>query len=225
MAGSFGKLVGTLCRSWGNWKPLELDIGGGFAAPRDPTGSSGHDAPPIAEVAAAALSVLVKELTVAEVDTSNLALELEPGRSLFANTGVHLARVRHVKRQQQPDERQWIETDTSEIFLPDIFAEHASFRPFFANRAAHAHSGVADIVGISCTFDVLWADAKCPNVSEGDVVAFLDTGAYQDAGASNFNAMPRPGIVLVSGANAEWIKRPETIEDVFARDIIPERLS
>lgn len=225
MAHSFGGLVGRLCRSWGNWKPSELDIGGGYAAPRDPTSASGRAAPPVSDIAAAVTEALVEELVAAKVDTAGLALELEPGRGLFANTGIHLARVRHVKRQRQPDARGWIETDTSEIFLPDIFAENASFRPLFASAADQPHDIVADIVGISCTFDVLWADAPCPDVSPGDVIAFLDTGAYQDAGASNFNAMPRPGIVLVSGADAEWIKRPETIEDVFARDIVPQRLS
>jgi diaminopimelate decarboxylase len=58
----------------------------------------------------------------------------------------------------------------------------------------------------------------------GDVLAILDTGAYQDASATNFNAMPRPGTALVNGADAEVVRRPETIEDVFVRDVIPERL-
>ena len=40
-------------------------------------------------------------------------------------------------------------------------------------------------------------------VHSGEVLAFLDTGAYQDAGASNFNALPRPGTVLVTGGDAE----------------------
>jgi len=57
----------------------------------------------------------------------------------------------------------------------------------------------------------------------GDVVAFLDTGAYQDSSASNFNAMPRPATVLVNGYHAEVIKRRETYEDVFKRDFVPER--
>ena len=37
---------------------------------------------------------------------------------------------------------------------------------------------------------------RMPRVGRGDVVAFLDTGAYQDAAASNFNVLARPGIVL-----------------------------
>ena len=56
-------------------------------------------------------------------------------------------------------------------------------------------------------------------------LAFLDTGAYQDAGTSNFNAMTRPATVLVSGSGAELVKRAETIEDLFARDMVPQRLA
>jgi diaminopimelate decarboxylase len=56
------------------------------------------------------------------------------------------------------------------------------------------------------------------------VIAFLDTGAYQDAASSNFNALPRPATVLVCEDTVELVKRAETVDDVFARDVIPERL-
>jgi len=55
-------------------------------------------------------------------------------------------------------------------------------------------------------------------------VALLETGAYQESSASNFNALPRPASVLVNGDQAELIKCAETIDDVYGRDVIPERL-
>jgi sulfur carrier protein ThiS len=81
-----------------------------------------------------------------------------------------------------------------------------------------------DVVGCSCGFDVLAHQVRLPTVELGDTLAFLDTGAYEDACAANFNALPRPAIVLVSGDRAEVVRRAETIEDVFARDFVPERL-
>ena len=33
----------------------------------------------------------------------------------------------------------------------------------------------------------------------GDILALFDTGAYQEVSMNNFNAMPRPASVLVSG--------------------------
>ena len=56
------------------------------------------------------------------------------------------------------------------------------------------------------------------------IIAFLETGAYQEASAVNFNGLPHPSTVLVCGTTAEVVKRRETIEDVLGRDAVPERL-
>ena len=32
----YARLIGELSRAWGGWQPSEIDIGGGFASPRDP---------------------------------------------------------------------------------------------------------------------------------------------------------------------------------------------
>ena len=143
---------------------------------------------------------------------------------MHADAGVHLTRVLGRKRQAAPVAWAWVETDTTEMFLADLLIEHSHFRPIVASGADRPVLEQADIVGISCGFDVLAQQVDVPAIERDDVIAFLDTGAYQDACANNWNALPRPGTVLVSGAQAEWIKRPETIDEVFARDVIPERL-
>jgi diaminopimelate decarboxylase len=56
--------------------------------------------------------------------------------------------------------------------------------------------------------------ARVPEVEDGDVVALLETGAYKESSASNFNALPRPASVLVHGDQADLIKRAETLCDV-----------
>ena len=219
MAGTFADLVVDLCRGWSGWRPRELDIGGGFPAPRDPTSPVREPAPTIDLTAGVAARALRERLSERGLDPRGITLEAEPGRSLFADTGIHLARVRNIKAQTDPTAWRWIETDTTEMFLADLLIEHARFTPLVADRVDDAPAMRADITGISCGFDVLASQVQLPRVSVGDVIAFLDTGAYQDAVASNFNALPRPGTVLVTGDKARWIKRPETIADVFARDV------
>ena len=155
---------------------------------------------------------------------TGIRLEAEPGRALYADTGIQLATVRHLKEQTAPVPMRWVETDTTEMFMADLLIEHARFEVVAASRADAEPTQTADVVGMSCGFDLLAPDARLPALEPGDVIAFLDNGAYQDACASNFNGLPRPGTVLVSGSSAEWIKRPETVEDVFARDVVPERL-
>jgi diaminopimelate decarboxylase len=41
---------------------------------------------------------------------------------------------------------------------------------------------------------------------------------------SNFNAIPRPATVLVTGDQASVIRRRETEEEVFSRDVLPQHL-
>jgi len=51
------------------------------------------------------------------------------------------------------------------------------------------------------------------------VIAFLGTGCYEEVSAANFNALPRPGTVLVQGAGAAVVRRAETLSDVLSRDV------
>lgn len=218
-------LTADLSERWGGWRPSEIDVGGGFPVPRDPMGG-GHDepAPGIDDYAEAITGALRDGLAKAGIDATGIQLEVEPGRSIYGNTGVHLTEVLHVKRQTEPAPLRWVETDTSEIFVADVVFERNRWAPVVVNRASEPPAQTADIVGISCNADIIVPDAELPEVEAGDLIAFLDTGAYQDANASNFNALPRPATVLVNGSEAELIKRADSITDVFARDLIPARL-
>jgi diaminopimelate decarboxylase len=158
------------------------------------------------------------------MDPQGKVLEVEPGRSLFADVGIHLATVRNLKTQTSPIRWSWVETDTTEMFLLDSIVEHSRWTTIVAGKADAPETQTADLVGISCGFDVLVHQASLPTVETGDVLAFLDTGAYQEACANNFNALPRPATILVHGREAEVIKRAETVEDVFRRDVVPRRL-
>jgi diaminopimelate decarboxylase len=234
MISNYADVVEVLVRAWNGWEPQEIDVGGGFPTRRDPFGrgmSRNHDrspddyAPSIEEYAQCITGALRSELADRNIDPAGKTLEVEPGRSMYSDAGIHLATVRNIKRQTRPVPQRWVEVDTSEAFLPDVIVEHTRFGHLIANKASAVATETADIVGKSCGFDLLSESAAIPEVDVGDVIAFLDTGAYQDAVSNNFNAMPRPATVLVNGSHAEIIKRAETVADVFSRDAIPERLA
>jgi len=219
MAQGFGALVADLCEAWAPWRPRELDIGGGLPAPRDPTHPDRRPPAPIDHYAKGITEALGAALVAGGVEPDGIVLQIEPGRSLLADAGLHLSRVVHVKAQTRPVLATWVEVDTTEMFMPDLMIEHAYFRPVFASRMAAAPVGPAHIVGISCGFDLIARDVAAPQVEAGDVIAFLDTGAYQDAAAANFDVLGRPGTVLVNGNRARLVKRHETVEDVLGRDV------
>ena len=54
-----------------------------------------------------------------------------------------------------------------------------------------------------------------------DLVAVPGTGAYCQPLSSNYNLTPRPGVLAVRAGRADWLIRPETHDDLLARDCGP----
>jgi hypothetical protein len=77
-------------------------------------------------------------------------------------------------------------------FLGDTIIERNQWTIVLADEPAQAQHMEAAITGISCGFDLLVPARAQPQVVPAEILAVLDTGAYQDATANNFNAMPRP---------------------------------
>lgn len=227
------ELIGELLARWPALKIRELDIGGGLPVPRDPFGRAGEPAatdmrpraPTLETFAAAIVPTLADGLRSLGLAPAVIALEVEPGRALFGDSGIHLATVRNVKREMSPFAHTWVETDTSDVWLADAVLERNRWSTIVANRASDARTELVQVVGTTCAPDVIVSDEPMPAVERGDIIAVLDTGAYQEASASNFNALPRPATVLVHEDTAEIIRRAETIDDVMARDRIPPRLA
>jgi diaminopimelate decarboxylase len=263
----YGRLIAELCRHW-DYRPQEIDIGGGFASGRDPFHKAGprgdllstlltYPAEQVLRLLGdrsryAALSAVIRTYfskrpsrkrppsieeygqTTGEALRSGLLehglrpegirLQVEPGRGMYGDTGVHLTRVRKVKRQTKPMRLTWVLTDTTWFYLTAGVLENFLHDFRIASRADAEPSEVADVVGRSCTADRILPFVRLPPVQPGDVIAFLDTGAYMEVSASNFNAMPRPATVLVHGDRADVIRRAERTEEVFARDVVPGRL-
>ncbi len=181
-------------------------------------------APSIEEYAETAVSTFRNTLLKGGLNLDGIRLQVEPGRGFYGNTGIHLTKVKKFKQQTKPMKMNWVLTDTTYFYLSGGIYEY-NFHDFrIANNVNGTPKHVADIVGHSCYADRISPLVKVPDMKEGDIVAYLDMGAYQEVSASNFNALPRPAMLLVNGSKAEVIKRAETIEDVFSRDIIPERL-
>ena len=67
--------------------------------------------------------------------------------------------------------------------------------------------------------DIIVRDEYLPNdVTRGDLIAVPDTGAYCRSLSSNYNHVPRPGVLAVDGQRLGWVVRPETHADILAWD-------
>jgi len=104
----------------------------------------------------AALSAgLYAGLTTGGLSPAGITLQVEPGRAVYGNAGIHLTRVLHLKHQEHPLPRTWIETDTSEAFLADTIIERNSWTIVLASEPARPARTQAAVTGISCGFDLL----------------------------------------------------------------------
>jgi diaminopimelate decarboxylase len=182
-------------------------------------------APSIEEYGAATTAALLEALPKHGIDPTGVMLQLEPGRAIHGNAGVHLATVQATKKMTAPITWNLVTIDTSEFWMTGGRFEHHLHDYCVANRLNAPRAMKADVVGRSCYGDRLLGAVRLPEVEIGDLMAFLDTGAYQEVSASNFNAMPRPAAVLVTGDRAAVVRRAETLDDVFRRDELPEHLA
>ncbi len=264
---AFAREMGRVCQALGGFQPQEIDIGGGFAIPRDPfnavtdyseplqlgalyalskalkvLGSSKRyralsklidgivtrpnqtPAPTIDEYAAACTRTLRRELAQQGINTEGLMLQIEPGRAIHGDAGIHLTTVTNIKRMTTPIRWNVVVVDTTEFWFTGGRYERHLHDYLVANKTDAELVDKADIIGRSCYGDRLMPAVPIPRVEVGDILALLDTGAYQEVSMSNFNAMPRPATVLVTHDKASIIRRRETEEDVFRRDVLPDHL-
>lgn len=182
-------------------------------------------APSIEEYGAATTAAFLEALPEHGIDAKGIMLQLEPGRAIHGNAGVHLTTVEAIKKMTSPIRWNLVTVDTSEFWMTGGRFEHHLHEHCIATRLGAPPAMKADVVGRSCYGDRLLGAVRLPEVEVGDLFAFLDTGAYQEVSASNFNAMPRPAAVLVTGDRAAIVRRAENLDDVFRRDELPAHLA
>ncbi len=260
--------IGRVSALLGGYQPKEIDIGGGFAIPRDPFNAvtdytepaqlaalhtiskalkafapdlrykiiarlvdtitmqpNQKMAPTIEQYAQACTATLREELPKHKIDTKGLMLQLEPGRAMHGNTGIHLTRVMAIKRITEPIRWNQVIVDSTEFWFTGGRYEHHLHDYIFANKVDLKYDDKADINGRSCYGDRLMPTIPVPkDVAVGDIFVMFDTGAYQEVSMSQFNAMPRPATLIVKEELMETIRAAESREKVGVRDRIPEYL-
>ena len=98
----------------------------------------------------------------------------------------------------------------------------AKYEAIVANKANRELEKVVTIAGKCCeSGDILIWDLKVPQVEPGDILAVFNTGAYNYSMSSNYNRLPRPAVVLISGGDAKVIVERESYNNLLDREIVP----
>lgn len=191
-----------------------IDLGGGLGIQYHPD----SPAPTPADLAAAVLPIMKDRCRDLGISPR---LILEPGRSIVADTTVMLASVNVVKRAHV----NFVAIDAGFNVLARPMLYDSYHHVVAANHAGEKAEETVTVVGPICeTGDILAKDRKVPHLAMGDVLAFLDAGAYGFSMASQYNGQPRPAEVLVSGSRAEVTRRAEDASCLLAGQRILPRL-
>ncbi|MBN2014952.1 MAG: diaminopimelate decarboxylase [Candidatus Altiarchaeota archaeon] len=149
-------------------------------------------------------------------------LWLEPGRYIVGNAGVLLCRITGVKETPY---KKFVNVDAGFNVLMRPAMYDSYHRVEVLNRVGDEATETYDVVGNICeSGDVLAKGRRLPKVSEGDIIAFYDAGAYGFSMSSQYNLRPRPAEILVWGETAEVIRERETFEDLFRHQRVPKDL-
>lgn len=143
---------------------------------------------------------------------------IEPGRALVAAAGVTLYTVGSVKTI--PGYRTYVSIDGGMPDNPRYALYQSDYTALIASRAAEPASQRVTVAGRCCeSGDLIQENAPLQSCKRGDILAVLVTGAYNYSMASNYNRIPRPAMVSVSGGKDRLVVRRESFEDLVRNEL------
>lgn len=189
----------------------ELNIGGGLGVKY----IESDNPPSVAELAKSIGEAMCE-------NAEKLTIYIEPGRSVISTAGVTLYTVGSSK--QVPEGRKYVAVDGGMADNPRPSMYQAEYVAEVCNHN-NPEKEVVTIAGRYCeSGDILIENIELPKLAEGDVLCVYNTGAYNYSMSSNYNRVEKPAMVLVNSAQSDIIVNRESLEDLIAREVVPDRL-
>ncbi len=191
----------------------EMNIGGGLGVKY-----TKEDNPPDVSVLADAVTNAMHKYAI-DIPT----IYIEPGRSIISTAGVTLYKAGSSKTI--PEGKKYIALDGGMADNPRPSMYQAKYTAQVVNKLNHTETEKVTLAGRYCeSGDILIEDIELPRIEAGDVICVFNTGAYNYSMASNYNRVEKPAMVLVNNSHSDIIVYRETLDDLIAKDCIPDRL-
>ena len=153
----------------------------------------------------------------AELKIKKPCILMEPGRSMVADAGMTLYTVGTVKTIT--GYKTYVSIDGGMTDNPRYALYQSKYTFEIANKANEEKVLDCTIAGRCCeSGDLLGEDVKLQKAERGDILATLVTGAYNYAMSSNYNKIPRPPVIMISGGVDRVVVRRETYADLARLD-------
>lgn len=146
----------------------------------------------------------------------NLELAFEPGKFLVSEAGYFLTKVNAVKQTTSTVFAQ-VDSGFNHLIRPMLYN---SYHEIINISNPKGRERFYTVVGYICETDTFGSNRKIAEISEGDIVAFKNAGAYCFTMASNYNSRFRPAEILWHKGEAHLIRKQETFEDLMQNQIL-----
>ena len=186
-----------------------FDAGGGFFSPY-----AGDEADHELKVYADAINAGITEHW-----QDDYRVMIEPGRALVNNPGVILYTAGALKDDRGEKPYILVDGGMSDNPRPALYgSEHKLFN---ISGGKNGEDMVHAVSGRHCeSGDLLVKEAMLPSDTQsGDILMSTSTGAYTFAMASNYNRVPKSGVVAVNKSGVDELVNRQSFQDTFINDI------
>ena len=144
-----------------------------------------------------------------------ITLAFEPGKFLVSESGYFLAKVNAVKQTTSTVFAQ-VDSGFNHFIRPMLYGSQHEIKNISNEKGKERFYSV---VGYICETDTFATNRRINEISEGDILAFKNAGAYCFTMASNYNSRYRPAEVLWYNNKAHLIRKRETFDDIIRNQI------
>ncbi|WP_298894231.1 diaminopimelate decarboxylase [uncultured Psychroserpens sp.] len=192
-----------------NFKNLDfIDFGSGFKVPYK-TGDIETNVEELGEKLSKRFNQFCKNYG------KQLTLAFEPGKFLVSEAGYFLTRVNVVKQTTSTVFAQ-VDSGFNHLIRPMLYgAQHEIINISNPNGRERFYS----VVGYICETDTFANNRRINEITEDDILAFKNAGAYCYSMASNYNSRYRPAEVLWYNKKAHLIRKRETFDDILQNQV------
>ncbi len=146
----------------------------------------------------------------------DIELAFEPGKFLVSSAGFFLTKVNAIKQTTSTVFAQ-IDSGFNHLIRPMFYGSHHEIinisNPKGKNR-------FYTVVGYICETDTFANNRRISEISEGDILAFKNAGAYCFTMSSNYNSRYKPAEVLFYNNKDYLIRKKENMIDILNNQIL-----
>ena len=146
----------------------------------------------------------------------DLTLAFEPGKFIVSESGYFLTKVNAIKQTTSTVFAQ-IDSGFNHLIRPMLYGAQ---QDIINISNPNGNQRFYSVVGYICETDTFANNRRINEITEGDILAFKNAGAYCFTMASNYNSRYRPAEVLWYNETAHLIRKREEFEDLTKNQVL-----